>query len=949
MADGVTMDKVNIEIESNSSKAGSKLDILANTIKKLKGATSEGTKGLDKFGNSMKLLRVGATVAAISRLAKTIKGFIDTSSKYISSMNYFNTTMGEMKDTATDFINTMSKEFYLDPSNLMNYMASFNSLIKGFGLADEEAYKMSKNLTQLSYDLAAFKGLSIEDAMQKIKSGISGELEPMRAIGVALDQATLQETAYELGIKKRVSTMTRAQKTELLYYQMMKSTTQAQNYFANTLAKTTTELDGSTRLILNPATALSLLKQQFSQLGRAVGNIFIPILTKMIPYIMAATQVLKELANSIAAAFGFKLSDYDFSKSLGNTSAGIKNVGSEADKTAKKVKGMLAPFDELNTIDFGNNNGGNTGISGGGSLGLPEQNYDWLKNDALTKKVEEIKNKFQDILPIVKTIGAALLTWTIGSKLINFFDSIGLLTSKQKSLKALFGLTLIVASIGIAASAVKDLKDGKITGGLLKSLASGLGVGIAASIMGLSLSVSALLGITVASVVFMYGAQQLGKNTWQGVLIENSNLPKQLKFNLQLAVGISKIVWSGLEKILPEKQLKQLMEKMILNIASFLENIPVIGESIANAIRAGVAASKTEIGETIKYTSEEALKQANPWVKTKSEQLGRSSITAYNSGISSSQTNITSAFNTTTTKAIDGSQPVIDERIKRLAKGSNNVLTTNIDGTTAGKKVITSLKSGTENKEVNKNLNDRLKMIASSSNSTLNTNINANPAGRKAIQSLEAGTKDKNAIKNLNSRLSTVGSDVKTELSKKTNTTSVGTNIISGINSGMKNSTGKKATIWSTIGSIASSIVSTFTKKLGIHSPSTVMRDYVGKFIPLGISEGISNEAKSVYNSINELTNGLVDIGKANISSVVGVTYDDISGNIQSQTEVISNISSSDFANKVGQYCYNAITQGFNDNPQNVNVNIGNEKVYSGYGRYQTRQANKYGVSTVTI
>ena len=610
---------------------------------------------------------------------------------------------------------------------------------------------------------------------------------------------------------------------------------------------------------------------------------------------------------------------------------------------------MLAPFDELNTIDFGSGSGGTDTSLSGGSLGIPIEDYNWLKNDALTKKVEEIKNKFQDILPIVKTIGAALLTWTIGSKLINFFDSIGLLTSKPKSLKALFGLTLIVASIGIAASAVKDLKDGKITGGLLKSLASGLGVGIAASIMGLSLSVSALLGITIASIVFIYGTQQLGRNTWQGVLIENSNIPKQLKFNLQLAVGISKIVWSGLEKILPEKQLKQLMEKMILNIASFLENIPVIGESIANAIRAGVAASKTEIGETIQYTSEEALKQANPWVKTKSEQLGRNSITAYNSGISSSQANITSVFSTTTTKAIDGSQPVIDERIQRLARGSNNVLTTNIDGTTAGQKVITSLKSGTENKEVNKNLNDRLKMIANSSNSTLNTNINAKSAGRKAIQSLEAGTEDKNAIKNLNSRLSTVGSDVKTELSKKTNTTSVGTNIISGINSGMKNSTGKKATIWSTIGSIASSIVSTFTEKLGIHSPSTVMRDYVGKFIPLGISEGISNEAKSVYNSINDLTNGVVDISKANISSVVGVTYDDINGNIQSQTEVISNISSSDFANKVGQYCYNAITQGFNDNPQNVNVNIGNEKVYSGYGTYQSRQANKYGISTVTV
>ena len=353
--------------------------------------TEKYVKEQSKLNNVLKAFSGIGILGIIKRLWTGIGKYTDMSSQYISNMNYFNTTMGTMKDTATDFVNTMEKNFYLDPSNVMNYMASFNSLIKGFGIADEQAYKMSKNLTQLSYDLAAFKGLSIEDAMQKIKSGISGELEPMRAIGVALDQATLQETAYELGIKKRVSTMTRAQKTELLYYQMMQSTSQAQNYFVNTLVKTKNELDGSTKLILNPATALSILKQQFSQLGRAVGNIFIPILTKMIPYIMAATQVLMDLANAIAAAFGFELSDYDFSSTAGSISSGIDGIGESADKTAKKVKGMLAPFDELNTIDFGNNSGGDTGVSGGGgSLGLPEQNYDWLKNDALTKKVEEI-------------------------------------------------------------------------------------------------------------------------------------------------------------------------------------------------------------------------------------------------------------------------------------------------------------------------------------------------------------------------------------------------------------------------------------------------------------------------------------------------------------------------------------------------------------------------------
>lgn len=631
MADGITLDKVNVEIESNSSKAASSIDKLTESIKKLQSATTGGigelsklnttikgivdninnsfnnvgnvntenikrnisntinkidksftgisskalknkfnikpefdfdsikedTSILSEYGEKTKIISKNGEVVSVtlkkvengiqtvtnvskkgivqtekytneqSKLYKVLSAFgkigflsiakrvfagvgkyTDMSAQYINNMNYFNTTMGTMKNTAKDFVNTMERDFHLDPSNVMNYMASFNSLIKGFGIADEQAYKMSKNLTQLSYDLAAFKGLSIEDAMQKIKSGISGELEPMRAIGVALDQATLQETAYKLGIEKRVSTMTRAQKTELLYYQMMQSTSQAQNYFANTLAKTTGELKGSEKLILNPATALSILKQQFSQLGRAIGNIFIPILTKMIPYIMAATQVLRDLANAIAAAFGFKLEDYDFSSSAGNVSAGIDGIGDSADKTAKKVKGMLAPFDELNAIDFGNNTGGDSSVGGGGSLGLDLQDYDWLKNDALNERVQEIKKKFEDLLPIIEAIGAAILTWKVGKSVLNFLDQI-IDIDKKGSMKQLLGLTLMISGLTLMYGGLKKVMEGDISPtSILEVVFGGVATYIGASFLfkvPVSASITLLLALNITLLTSIIG------------------------------------------------------------------------------------------------------------------------------------------------------------------------------------------------------------------------------------------------------------------------------------------------------------------------------------------------------------------------------------------------------------------------------------------------------------
>ena len=75
-------------------------------------------------------------------------------------------------------------------------MGSFNSLVKGLGVAEEKSYLMSKNLTQLTYDLSSFKNLDFDTAFRKLQSAMSGEIEPLRNVGVALSQATLQQLAY---------------------------------------------------------------------------------------------------------------------------------------------------------------------------------------------------------------------------------------------------------------------------------------------------------------------------------------------------------------------------------------------------------------------------------------------------------------------------------------------------------------------------------------------------------------------------------------------------------------------------------------------------------------------------------------------------------------------------------------------------------------------------------
>lgn len=429
-------------LPNNINKINTTLSKAQKTIKNSTN-NNQGIIGNLFSGTSGGILKAGLLIATIQRLGTTIGSFVNQSNDYIENMNFFNVAMGEMTNKAKEFINQYTSVLAVDPSNMMRNMSFFNSIIKGFGLSSDAAYTMSKNLTQLSYDMTSVLKIPVEESMQKIRSGISGELEPMRAIGVALDQASLQETAYALGINQKVSAMTRAQKTELLYYQIMKQTSYMQGDLARTMK--------------SPANALMILKQQFTQLARAIGNIFIPILAQIIPYIQVVVGWLTTLANTIAELFHFKLEDYVtntpvITSGLEDISTGVGDIGNSASKTNKELDKMLGKFDELNVIDFGDKSdsgsgSGTGGVGTGGSLGIPLPDYDALTG-AIIPNLDEIEKKLKNILSYVGAIGAGLAAWKIANGLVKFIDSLEKLRGKKFSFGIeILGLTLLLADL----------------------------------------------------------------------------------------------------------------------------------------------------------------------------------------------------------------------------------------------------------------------------------------------------------------------------------------------------------------------------------------------------------------------------------------------------------------------------------------------------------------------
>lgn len=421
---------------------------LPTNIQRAITATNRISQENNKATNSYMNLyaKIKMAMGVVRNGARVIASWITQSNQYIEDLNLFTASMGKYTEEAQNYAEAVSEALGIDPGEFMHNQGVFNTIISGFGVASDKAYLMSKNLTQLGYDISSFFNITFEDAMQKLQSGISGELEPLRRLGYDLSVARLQEEALALGIKKKVSAMTQAEKSQLRYYAIMTQVTTAQGDMARTLNA--------------PANQIRILKAQVTQCARALGNIFIPMLNAVIPYAIALVKVVRMLADSIASLFGFTLPEVDYS----GVSAGATAVGdlannaedasdglSKAGKAAKKLKNALLGIDELNILSkddssSGSGSGGGDGLGagiGGGDLGIDLPTYDFL-GDTITSKVDEIVQMIKDAM------------WEITSVISTFLLAIGtILVVTGANLPLGIGL-MAVGAVGLAASVMEN-------------------------------------------------------------------------------------------------------------------------------------------------------------------------------------------------------------------------------------------------------------------------------------------------------------------------------------------------------------------------------------------------------------------------------------------------------------------------------------------------------------
>ena len=476
------------KVSSGFSAFPSRIQRLITSTEQYNGTVRRATTSTNAWNSALKAI---SFVAIYRAIAKFLGNAIGKSSEYIETLNLFTVSLGQYAEEAYNYAQKVSEVMGIDPAEWMQNLSVLNTIISGFGVAGDKAAFMSKNLTQLTYDLQSSYGEALgtttAQMAQKVQSAIAGELEPLRRLGYDLSVARLQEEALSLGITKRVSAMNQAEKSQLRYYAMMTQVAELQGDMGRTLEQ--------------PANMLRILRAQLEQAARAIGNLFIPVLTKVLPIAIALASALRQIIGAIAELFGVTIQDPEWGSSFGNAASGSGDIADNMDSaagSAKELKRYLAGFDELNVLPDQNQGGSGSGAGvGGGDLGLDLPGYDFLKN-AVTTQIDEwkkkleplvsfVKDNLKEILGLIATIGIALLAWKLSNDFLNGIMALKTLGKNGLSIPLTIaaGVILTAASFSIEFRAIKDAIEDKLNSfNFGEIILSGLGGTVGAGVIG---------------------------------------------------------------------------------------------------------------------------------------------------------------------------------------------------------------------------------------------------------------------------------------------------------------------------------------------------------------------------------------------------------------------------------------------------------------------------------
>ena len=577
---------------------------------------------------------------------RILSDMTEESTDYVEQVNLFNVSFGkgieglnQYYEKAIDFQDELERKLSTNIAESMHYQSTFNSIAKSIGLGAENAYLLSESLTKVGYDLSSLYNTDPSKAMQKLQSGVlTGQSRPLRDFGIDVTQATLQTDLDILGIDRKISSLSQAEKVVLRYISTLRQAQIAQGDFANTME--------------SPANQLRIFDAQVTSFKRNMGNLWQGFLGGILPYINGILMVVNELLKMTAKLFGFQV--FEQGVNVG-ASLGVDDLsdslGSSVEK-AKELKAQLMGFDEINNITLQDSSSSGSG-SGAGVGGIDQRLLDAMEDydnlmDRAKNKAADIRDKMlewlgfhrtdaggwelnsgltnlEKMLDVAKGIGVAILGWKVSSTIAKLLSSLGIVSEKG-SMQFATGFTLTITGAWFLWNGTKHLMNGDWD--LFTILETMFGVGatslgiasmIKATALGKSITWSKALVIGLGISFVIQGWEVFTNGLKEG------DLKKEIIGALGFGAGISMAIIPNLNTI--KTIFKGLATKITSAFAIGVNGAKSFGSALLNlgtkaiGTTAGIAGLTFSIGNAYKN-----MKNFNDGSQTAGKTMGNLAV-----------------------------------------------------------------------------------------------------------------------------------------------------------------------------------------------------------------------------------------------------------------------------------------------------------------------------------
>lgn len=346
MGEGTVLERLQVIISASTRPLQEGLNRVSQSVRQTSDAVNNQT---GRINSAFK--RIGKTIAAAVSVAAIVsfgKSCIELGSDLAEVQNVVDVTFGNMSEDINSFSRTALRQFGLSETSAKQYSSTMGAMLKSMGLTSDAVLDMSKNLTGLAGDMASFYNLSTDEAFAKIRSGISGETEPLKQLGINLSVANLEAYAFSQGITKSYDAMTQSEQAILRYNYLLSVTKDAQGDFA----RTSDSWANQTRIL---AESFNSVK---ASIGQGLINVFTPVLrviNTFVARLQVAAQVFQSFTEKIFGKSGSSSSGGmpgQIAAAADNTDE-MANAMSDTAAAAKEAKGALAGFDKLNNRSSG--------------------------------------------------------------------------------------------------------------------------------------------------------------------------------------------------------------------------------------------------------------------------------------------------------------------------------------------------------------------------------------------------------------------------------------------------------------------------------------------------------------------------------------------------------------------------------------------------------------------